>query len=55
MERDAVLTKRMSRISRRMFLLWIATRVMTPKDRNAVAGKAIAGWAIAGCDQKEGE
>lgn len=43
------------RIDRRMFLIWWATRNLTPKDRNAVAGKAIAGIAIAGRNESEEE
>lgn len=40
---------------RRRFLIWWASRNHTPKDRNAVAGTAIAGIAIAGRNQIEGE
>lgn len=44
------------RVERRMFLLWFAaTRNATPKDRNAIAGKAVAGLAIAGRSATEEE
>lgn len=35
-------------MERRMFLIWFATRNQTPKDRNSVDGRAIAGIAIVG-------
>lgn len=40
-------------MERRMFLIWFASRGKTTKDRNAIAGRAIAGIAIAGRDIEE--
>lgn len=42
------------RIERRMFLIWLAARRLPLKDRNAVAGKAIAGIALVGRNEEEG-
>lgn len=43
------------RVDRRMFFLWLATRNITPKNRTAVVGKAVAGIAIAGRNNSEVE
>ena len=43
------------RVERRMFLIWWAAKNLPPLDRNAVAGKAIAGLAIAGRNESEEE
>ena len=55
MDRDAKSESVNARIDRRMFLIWFVAKGFEPKDRNAVAGKAIAGIAIVGRNDSEEE
>lgn len=55
MERYVEPKSLIGRMDRRKFLIWFVSRGFEPKNRNAVAGKAIAGIAIAGRNESEEE
>lgn len=55
MECAAYLAKHAGRMTRRMFFLWLATRMPFVPSSIAIAGKAIAGIAIAGQNSSLGE